>query len=63
MGGAGAGQWPALQGVAAHLYSVQGRHGEALRLQLALRSPAVFDYVARHALVGSLTPLVAGARG
>lgn len=63
MGGAGACQWPALQAVAAHLFSVQGRHDEALRLQLQLRSPAVFDYIARHALVGSLTPLAAGAPG
>lgn len=59
MGGT-SGSWPVLQQVAAHLYTVQGRHEEALRLQLQLRSPVVFDYVARHALEDRLPPYAAG---
>ena len=33
-GSKGAPAWPELQQVAAHLYTVQGRHEEALELQL-----------------------------
>jgi len=33
-GSKGARAWPELQQVAAHLYTVQGRHEEALELQL-----------------------------
>lgn len=51
--------WPELQQVAAHLYTVQGRHEEALQLQLQLRSLAVFDYISQHALEGRLAPYVA----
>lgn len=102
MGGAAPGAWPALQQVAAHLFTVQGRHEEALWLQLQvgwvgaalrsrlmlwaaavleqqrpephptcncsfptsppqLKSPAVFDYIARHALADRLAPYAAGA--
>jgi hypothetical protein len=56
----GAGDWPLLQEAAAHLYTQQGRYEDALRLLLQLRSPAVFDYIARHALVDRVSPFAAG---
>ncbi|KAL4447636.1 hypothetical protein ABPG75_004855 [Micractinium tetrahymenae] len=59
MGSSGSGAWPALQQVAAHLYTAQGRHEEALQLMLQLRSPAVFEYIARHAMVDRLAPYAA----
>ncbi|PSC74814.1 vacuolar sorting-associated 41-like protein [Micractinium conductrix] len=59
MSHAAGGSWPDLQQVAAHLYTVQGRHEEALQLLVQMRSPSVFDYIARHALVGRLAPYAA----
>jgi len=35
--GSTAGSWPVLQQVASHLYTAQGRHEEALKLQLQVR--------------------------
>ncbi|EFN59982.1 hypothetical protein CHLNCDRAFT_133107 [Chlorella variabilis] len=55
----GSGDWPVLQEAASHLYTVQGRHEEALKLMLQLRSQAVFDYIARHALIDRISPFAA----
>ena len=39
--------------MAAHLYSIAGRHDLALAIAMRLRDPVIFDAIARHGLLAS----------
>ena len=46
----------ALLQAVAHLYQAQGHFQLALAILLRLQRPDVFDFVARHGLLGGLKP-------
>lgn len=50
----------ALLQAAAHLYQAQGQFQLALGILLRLKRPDVFDFVARHGLLGGLKPQQVG---
>ena len=50
------GESVALLQAAAHLYQAQGHFQLALAILLRLQRPDVFDFVARHGLLGGLKP-------
>lgn len=54
------GETPALQRVAALLFTQQRKYEPALRIYLRQGDPAVFDFVSHHALLGVLGPYAAG---
>ena len=50
------GESVALLQAAAHLYQAQGHFQLALAILLRLQRPDVFDFVAKHGLLGGLKP-------